>query len=181
MWILVPKMIFNLKFKLQWKYIKRKVSVCLSVYYAWCEICPACITKKFTFCKYFVRVCGWCMHLVCYRSVQSRIMTVFFSILLPSKKEKNKFLLLSYFCKPWYDAIGKIYLSCHMFSCEHFFIELYQNRIKIFAQNQYKEKGVDISQCLMTNAFLLSNIFCSFVLPTDFYNCNINTFIYNMM
>ena len=153
--ILVLKMIFNLKFKLQWKYIKRKVSVCLNVYYAWCEICPACITKKFTFCKYFVRVCGWCMHLVCYRSVQSRNMTVFFSILLPSKKEKNRFLLLSYFCKPWYDAIGKIYLSCHMFSCEHFFIELYQTRIKIFAQNQYTEKGVDISQCLMTNALFL--------------------------
>ena len=106
--------------------IQFKIQATMKIYQTWSQClfkCLLCLMwnmsslhyKKFTFCKYFVRVCGWCMHLVCYRSVQSRIMTVFFSILLPSKKEKNKFLLLSYFCKPWYDAIGKIYLSCHMF------------------------------------------------------------------
>ena len=136
--------------------------------------------KKFTFCKYFVRVCGWCMHLVCYRSVQSRIMTVFFSILLPSKKEKNKFLLLSYFCKPWYDAIGKIsilpYVHVNIFSSNYI-----KNRIKFFAQNQYKEKGVDISQCLMTNAFFAHSYFQHTITIAIWTPELWTTYIYNIM
>ena len=131
--------------------------------------------KSFTFCKCFVRVCGWCMHLVCYRSVQSRILAVFFSILLPSKKEKNKFLLLSYFCKPWYDAIGKIYLSCHMFTCEHFFIEFYQKSNQNVCTVTVKGK-----RCRYFTVLNDECIFCSFVLQTYFYNCNMNTFFVHL-
>ena len=79
--------------------------------------------KKFTFCTYFVRVCGWCIHIVCYRWMQSISLTVFFSNLVTKEKKRKKkyFSLLRSFRRERYDAKGDIYVSYHMFSCEHFY------------------------------------------------------------
>ena len=66
--------------------------------------------QKFTFCKYYVRVCGWCMQ-VCYRWVQSSSLWLCsLQILLPRKKDRNV-LLLMIFCKPQEMMLRAIWIS----------------------------------------------------------------------